>query len=239
MDNAKMNHKLSIIIPCYNESENLPFLISKLKKVANSNIEIILVDNGSTDTTASILIEQLRDAKYITSTNVKLNSGYGNGILEGLAVAKGDFLGWMHADLQTDPRDVIAAFQLLEKNYFRPKIFIKGLRKGRPIVDVFFTFGMSVFASILFRSLFWDINAQPNIFHRSEFEKWLNPPKDFSLDLFAYYSLITNKCEVHRIKVNFPKRLYGKSSWNSGLKSKVNFILRTIRFCIQLRKDKK
>ena len=51
--------KLSIIIPCYNESKNLPLLVNRCKEVASKdcNIEIIIVDNGSTDDTSLVLDE--------------------------------------------------------------------------------------------------------------------------------------------------------------------------------------
>ena len=44
---------------------------------------------------------------------VPVNLGYGHGILSGLREAKGDYLAWTHADLQTDPADVVKAWELL------------------------------------------------------------------------------------------------------------------------------
>ena len=46
---------------------------------------------------------------------------------------------------------------------------------------------MSLFETIYIGKALWDINAQPNIFHRQFFEGWSNPPFDFSLDLYALY----------------------------------------------------
>ena len=51
--------KLSIIIPCYNEARNIPVLIQKLKTISDSEIEVILVDNGSTDDTKAVLSKKL------------------------------------------------------------------------------------------------------------------------------------------------------------------------------------
>ena len=48
--------KFSLIIPCYNEEENLPFLFKKLDKILiNKNFEVIIVENGSTDNSLSII----------------------------------------------------------------------------------------------------------------------------------------------------------------------------------------
>ena len=51
-----------------------------------------------------------------------------------------------------------------------------------------FTFGMSVFESVLLRRPLRDINAQPTLFPRSLYETWTTPPEDFALDLYAYVS---------------------------------------------------
>jgi glycosyltransferase involved in cell wall biosynthesis len=66
--------RLSIIIPCYNESKNLPLLISRCKEVANkdSNIEIIIVDNGSNDDTSLVLDELTSSLTFISRVKVRL-----------------------------------------------------------------------------------------------------------------------------------------------------------------------
>ena len=51
--------KLSIVIPCYNESDSISLLINKLEPILNKDIEVILVDNGSNDDT-SVTLEKLR-----------------------------------------------------------------------------------------------------------------------------------------------------------------------------------
>ena len=52
--------------------------------------------------------------KYI---NLKKNLGYGNGILQGLDKSKGEFLGWTHADLQTNPADALKNFKLFLNSF--------------------------------------------------------------------------------------------------------------------------
>ena len=65
--------KLSIVIPCYNESKNLPLLVSRCKEVASKdcNIEIIIVDNNSTDDSDNLIKEQFPEINIIKS-NIKL-----------------------------------------------------------------------------------------------------------------------------------------------------------------------
>ena len=227
--------KFSLIIPCYNENDNLHHLFGKLKKVLNDNFfEVVIVENGSSDKSLETIKKYNLKYKNLKYIKLDKNEGYGNGILKGLEIATGDFLSWTHADMQTDPQDILKA-----KNLFlvsNQKIFVKGLRFGRNFNDRFFSIGMSIFCSLILRTFLWDINAQPSIFQASFYKNWKNPPKDFSLDLYAYYQAKKMGYEIRRIPVKFSRRLHGISSWNTDFKSKIKFIKRTFTFTINFLK---
>ncbi|NLL79608.1 MAG: glycosyltransferase family 2 protein [Clostridiales bacterium] len=229
--------KLSIVVPCYNEEKNIPLLLERFAQVLEGkDIEVVMVDNGSTDNSAIVLKQLLPQYPFARKISVKVNQGYGYGILQGLKECRGEFIGWTHADLQTDPGDVLKALCILEQHEGKP-VMVKGNRKGRPVFDQFFTMGMSIFESLYLGVKLYDINAQPNIFPRAFFEKWQSPPYDFSLDLYALYMARQEKMEVIRFPVVFPKRIHGESKWNTGLGSKWKFIKRTLDFSKKLKKE--
>lgn len=226
--------KFSLIIPCYNEAESLGVLLERCGEISClPGHEVILVDNGSTDSTNILLEKILPKFPGCRSVRVEKNIGYGNGILAGLAAARGDIIGWTHADLQADPRDALVGLQFFEKQGI--DVYVKGRRYGRPFVDAVFTWGMSLFEIILLRKWLWDINAQPNLFPRSFYESWKNPPLDFSLDLYALYQARLQKIPVHRFPVRFSKRIFGVSHWNISWSSKKKFIQRTVKFSLDLK----
>ncbi len=240
-----MTATYSLVIPCYNESANLPLLLERCKDLGPH--EIILVDNGSTDDTPKVLEKLLPVYPHCRSVRVEVNQGYGFGILSGLKAATGDVLGWTHADMQTDPHDFLTAIDLFNKHNNDPNnatkqnnIFIKGRRYGRPLSDIFFTVGMSFFEMLLLQRVFWDINAQPVLFSRSFFESWYTngsePPHDFALDLYAYYQAKTAKLKICRFPVNFSERIHGVSHWNINWTAKLKFIKRTMAFSFNLKK---
>lgn len=230
--------KLSIIVPCYNEEKNIPLILEKFNEVIKTDdIEVVLVNNGSTDNSQAILNGLLPNYLFARVVKVDVNQGYGFGIISGLREAKGEFIGYTHADLQTDPADSLKALKIIEKQNRPQNCFIKGDRKGRALFDQFFTIGMSAFETIYLGTKLWDINAQPNIFHRSFFENSNNTPKDFSLDLYLLYMAKKRGLEVIRFDVIFPPRIHGESSWNDGLASKWKFIKRTIDFSRKLKKE--
>lgn len=230
--------RLSIIVPCYNEERNIPLILKKFNEVINTDdIEVILVNNGSTDGSKEVFDKLVPAYPFASVVNVALNQGYGFGITSGLREAKGEFIGYTHADMQTDPADVLRALKIIESQPDAKRCYVKGDRKGRAFFDQFFTIGMSLFETVYLGTTLWDINAQPNIFHRSFFENLANIPKDFSLDLYFLYMAKKNGIRVIRFKVVFPPRVHGESSWNTGFASKKKFIQRTIAFSTKLKKE--
>ena len=226
--------KLSLIIPCYNEAANLPLLLDRCASLQSSNIEIILVDNGSTDNSPEVLKSLLPHYPHCRSVRVPVNQGYGFGILSGLKVASGKVLAWTHADMQADPKDVLRGLEIFQAQ--GQDIYVKGQRIKRPFADVIFTIGMSIFETILLRARLWDINAQPNMFSRRFFETWINPPHDFSLDLYSYFTARNQGLPVYRFPVEFGERAHGVSHWNVNWAAKMKFIRRTIDFSFELKR---
>lgn len=226
--------KLSLVIPCYNEDRNIPLLLERCGDLAKlGEVEVILVDNGSTDNSPQVLASLLPNYPGCRSVRVEVNQGYGYGILSGLREAEGDVLAWTHADMQTDPHDVIKGLEIF--NQCSKHIFVKGKRYGRPVADVFFTIGMSIFETLLLGTWLWDINAQPTMFSREFFATWKNPPNDFSLDLYAYFMARKAGQKIQRFPVLFAERAHGVSHWNVNWSAKRKFIKRTVVFSMQLK----
>lgn len=228
---------LSLVIPCYNEGANVPLLFDRLEKLgeASGGVEFIVVDNGSTDATPPLFLKAAARSGHVRTVRVECNQGYGFGILSGLREAGGRYLGWTHADLQTDPADGLRALAILREKGFPEKTYMKGQRYGRPLADRVFTAGMGLFESMIFQRRLWDVNAQPNIFPRALYKAWGNPPHDFSLDLYALVLAGRLGYDVYRFPVAFANRRHGVSNWNVNWRAKLKFIRRTVDFSLRLR----
>lgn len=229
--------ELSIVLPVFNEEKNLPLLVEKCRVIADkNNVEFLLVeDSGSTDKTREVVFQLSKKYSFIKAvlTNER---GYGASIYNGLKKASGEYIGWAHADLQTDPNDALKALELIKQQENPKKIYVKGNRYGRALFDQFFTIGMSFFESCLLFTRLWDINAQPNVVHKSFLKLMNEPAKDFSFDLYTYYLARENKYKIIRFPVYFGKRIHGHSAWNFGFASKMKFIKRTIDFSFKLKR---
>ena len=229
--------RASLVIPCFNEAGNVLTLWQKLTELLdpNARIEIVLVDNGSSDGTRELLRRVSSGQHNVTVVELDNNLGYGGGIKAGLRVARGDILGWSHADLQADPSDFLRGVALVEE---RGVSFVKGFRVRRPWFDKFFSLGTSVFASLVFAELLRDINAQPTIYRDSRFHSLLaDGPDDFSFDLFAIVMARKLRLTETRFKVFFANRLHGESAWNTSPRSRWKMVFRTATFCLVLRRS--
>jgi hypothetical protein len=138
--------------------------------------------------------------------------------------------------MQTDPADTIQAYRIIQDRADPQSAYLKGDRQGRPFVDRFFTKGMSVFESILMGTHLRDINAQPNLFHKSLLDKIGDPPDGFSFDLYFYYTAKRLRYDIVRFDVEFTERAHGESNWNTSLKGKWKLIKRTITYSIELKR---
>ena len=229
---------MSVIIPCYNESDNITAIFNKLSLFDN-NVEIVFVDNGSTDNTAERISNKVAEINRINikCISVSTNIGYGHGIMSGVNNASGEVIAWTHADLQTDPTDVLEAYNKYIAHPQYPDCIMKGRRVGRNLFDRMFTTGMSLLSTALLRVPLSDVNAQPKMFHRNFLKKLPNPPLDFSLDLYLLYQARIHKYPILEHHVNFAKRLYGESKGGGTLKGKLKLIQTTWKYMIKLTRD--
>jgi glycosyltransferase involved in cell wall biosynthesis len=236
---------LSIIVPCYNEEKNLPGIVSAfsaiIQQAAQSvNVEVLLVNNGSTDGSAAVLQQLLQQSSQpgMQVVNVPVNQGYGDGILAGLAAAKAPLLAWTHADLQTDPLDVMKAWELFQQAPDE-KLLVKGKRVKRKSLEAFFTWGMQLLANAVLRTRLNDINAQPKLFSRVFYERIkAEAPPDFSLDVyFLYHAKKTGI--IKTIPVEFRPRLHGEAKGGGSFKTRMKLIRRTFKYLFTLRKQLK
>lgn len=112
--------ELSIVIPVYNEEENVEPLIREITGVLQplgKSYEIIAVDDGSRDDTFAVLGEIHRAEKRLKVVRLKRNFGQTAAMAAGLAHAKGDIVIMMDGDGQNDPADIPALLAELAKGF--------------------------------------------------------------------------------------------------------------------------
>lgn len=232
---------ISLIIPCFNEEQNIEKLFNKLdsliKEYPNEEIEIVIVNNGSTDNSEALIKQHnLYIKKKVNLLTIKKNLGYGDGINKGINYSKGEIICWFHADLQFDPFDAINIYQKYKLDLYNQKIMIKGKRINRSLFDSFFTYSMSLFTLLLFGKKINDINAQPKMFNRSFLKLVESPPIDFSYDIYFLLIATKNNIKINEHPVVWYDRNAGIAKGGGSIKLKIKLTLRTLKFMFNLKR---
>lgn len=110
---------ISIIVPAFNEEENIPELLDRVGAVRKSlpeDFELVVVDDGSSDRTVERLKHCSRNHDFIRVVCLKRNYGQTAAIRAGIENSKGDTVVLMDADLQNDPEDIPHMVQMLKKD---------------------------------------------------------------------------------------------------------------------------
>ena len=137
---------LTVVVPCYNEEESIPFFYEEMLKtieVFNKDFpsvefEMLFIDDGSKDKTLKVLREYNERDKRVRYVSFSRNFGKEAGIYAGLDNAKGDYVVIMDADLQDPPSLLPEMFKAVTEEGFDSAATRRVTRKGEPVIRSFF-----------------------------------------------------------------------------------------------------
>ena len=146
-----MSKKLSIVVPCYNESLNIETTLERMKKKIEKitqNYEIIFVDDGSTDNSAEILAKKAQSDQNLKVLQFSKNFGHQSAMFAGIEYSSGEGIFLIDADLQDPPEK----FQEMYEKWVSGYDVVYGVRKSRKRRSFFRKFLYSSYHK-LFKSL--------------------------------------------------------------------------------------
>ena len=135
--------KLSLIIPVFNEEENIPNLFGRLSGALaswTSNYEIIMVNDGSADNTLTLLINHREQDNRIKIIDFSRNFGHQAAILAGITEAEGDYIAILDGDLQDPPEFLKVLYAKAEEGYDVVYAVRKKRKEGIIKKGLYFTF---------------------------------------------------------------------------------------------------
>ena len=142
---------ISIVVPCYNEEQALPYFYDEITKLSDKmsnaypvSFEYIFVDDGSKDKTAEVLKDMAKNDRRVKFISFSRNFGKEAGLLAGLENAKGDYIAVMDADLQDPPALLEEMYEALTTGDYDCAAARRVTRKGEPPI-------LSWFAKIFYK----------------------------------------------------------------------------------------
>jgi len=205
--------QLSVVIPCYNEEEDLPLsmppLFEALRRLGLRH-EIVLVNNGSRDRTPE-LIDAFAATEPVRRVDVAVNEGYGLGVITGLRAARGELVCQMWADAQVSAEDVAETIAIARAT--RPGTLVKVRRVDRDdgLLRKVISFTWNNVFERAFHGGGVDVNGCPKIYHRGDLALLDLECKDSFLDAEAIIKARMLKMRIIEVPVHFYARRGGAS----------------------------
>lgn len=178
--------KLSVVVPCYNEAPCVETFIHAIDATALENVEIIFVDDGSSDATLSIVRQLTAQDNRIRYVSFSRNFGKEAALYAGLKKASGDLVATMDVDLQDPPSLLPEMIRTIIEEGYDSVATRRSSRKGEPPVRSWFA-----------KRFYW-------LMHRFSEVRLVDGARDFRMMTRPVVDAILSVTEVNR----FTKGIY-------------------------------
>lgn len=211
--------KLSIVIPAYNEADNLPATVEELRSVLQREAipyEIVIVNDCSTDETAQVVVRLMEDDPNVRSVTRTPPGGFGRAVRTGLALVEGDVVILYMADRSDDPEDAVRYYRKIEEGY--DCVFGSRFRKGSkvenyPAVKLVVNRIVNRCIQVMFLCGFNDLT---NAFkaYRTEVLRDCGPfrASHFNITIEMSLSALIRKYNIAEIPISWYGRTWGSSN---------------------------
>lgn len=215
-----MSLKLSIVIPAYNEEQNIRACLLELRKTLADKYqipyEIICVNDNSNDKTEAVIREVMKEDPCVRIVNRRPPGGFGRAVRSGLEQVRGDVVIIYMADLSDDPEDAVAYYRKIEEGYdcVYGSRFIKGsVVKQYPKVKLI----VNRIVNRTIQFLFWtEHNDLSNAFkcYRTTVIKDCGPfrASHFNITLEMSISALIRQYNIASIPIRWYGRTWGSSN---------------------------
>jgi len=222
---------ISIVVPVYNEEENVKLLYDEIYSVLNGKYkkyEIIFIDDGSTDSSLLRLKELRESDDAVKVITFRKNFGQSSAISAGFEYCNGDIIVTLDADLQNDPADIPAVIEKIKEGYD----IVNGWRKKRK--DKFLTKRLPSFfgnklISFITKVKLHDYGCTLRGFRR-------DVVKNLKLygEMHRYIPAIASRIGIRsiEIRVNHRERKFGKSKYGLGRTFRVILDLISVKYLL-------
>lgn len=213
--NVLEGHKITVIVPCYNEQDSLPYFYSELqnviKEMGTLDFELLFIDDGSRDNTLEKIMDIEQGNQTVSYISFSRNFGKEAAICAGLRNAKGDYVVVMDADLQDPPSLLPEMFRFVSEEGYDCAAARRTTRKGEPFIR-------SVFARMFYRIM--EHISQANMVDGARDYRLMNRKfvdslleigeyNRFSKGLFGWVGFKTKWVEFDNVE-----RIAGKTKWS-------------------------
>ena len=207
---------LSLVVPCYNETQALPLFIEEVQRVISLlpedvKTEVILVNDGSCDGTLAMMREMKKQHDFVRYLSFSRNFGKESAILAGLSAAKGDWAAVMDADLQDPPSLLPEMLRAIREEDCDCVGTCRTTRKGEPPIRSFFARCFYKFINRMSDTKLVDGARDYKLLSRPAVDALIAMPEvnRFSKGLYEWIGFRTKWLEFENVE-----RVAGETKWS-------------------------
>lgn len=203
--------KLSVIIPVYNEVENIEEILKRVKATKKA-AEIIVVDDGSQDGTRDLL-KKLDGKEKVRVILHEKNQGKGAAVRTGMDSAAGEIMLIQDADLEYDPRDYPALLQPLEEgiaDVVYGSRFLGGPRRATMFWHMIANKLLTFMTNILYDTILSDMETGYKVFRRKVVDGMRLRSKRFDFEPEFTAKVLKRRYQIYEVPISFNPRDYSQ-----------------------------
>ncbi len=208
---------LSVIIPCYNEEENLRMYKKELfphLDALKENYEIILVNDGSKDNTLKEMQKIKKRERNIKVISYQPNGGLGYAVRQGIKAAKGDITITLDSDLTFHPSVIPRLLKRYKKGDVHCVIGspnLEGYDKSVPLYRIILSKGANLIYRIILGEKITAVSPIFRVYNTKELQKLKLESNKFQINSEILFKLLKNKCNVAEVPAKLTVRVHGES----------------------------
>ena len=205
--------KLSVVIPCYNEAATIERLVEAVRNAPWPEVELVVVDDGSTDGTRALLEGSLRPRIDRLLLHDR-NRGKGAALRTGFQGATGDFVIVQDADLEYDPRDYPAVLAPLVDGR-ADVVYGSRFLGGAPHRVLYFWHSVGNGFLNLLSNMFTDLNLTDMETCYKAFRREVIQSIEIEEERFGFEPEVTAKvarlgCRIYEVGISYSGRTYAE-----------------------------
>jgi glycosyltransferase involved in cell wall biosynthesis len=216
-------HKLSIIVPAYNEKTTLPEIVRRMRDAElpdQIEREIIVVDDGSTDTTGEVLKQIIDSTVHVIRHD--RNRGKGAAVRTALMSASGDYVLIQDADLEYDPKDWLGLINPVIQGKARVVYGSRFTGERRNMLFLHWVGNrfLSLLTNVLYNTTISDMETCYKLIDRELMQQLRLRSERFEIEPEITAKILKRKIRIYEVPVSYAGREYAegkKIRWHDGL----------------------